>query len=78
MGEKFPTPSTLAEMEGTSSENITLRVHRGATKTHVHFIEWFLLLSGSYYFYCKHLVASCNYYVHIENEIQSLQSVRLL
>ena len=43
MGEMFPTPSTLAELEGMSSENITLRAHHVATKMHVHLIEWFLL-----------------------------------
>ena len=57
MGEMFPTPSTLAELEGTSSENITLRAHHVARKMHVHLIEWLLLLSGSYYIYCKDVVA---------------------
>ena len=42
MGEIFPTPSTLAELEGTSPENITLSAHHVATKNAC-------ALNGSYY-----------------------------
>ena len=45
MGEMSPTPSTLAELEGTSCVCTTWQ-----QKMHMHLIEWLLLSSSSYYF----------------------------